>query len=208
MKKILTLLLVIVMCLSFVACGGEKDVVSGFDGKPALNWDSVGKHIERVELTVDNWKEYIKEYSYEVELVEKDAFGEITNSEKVTVYRLGYGTEKYHSLQATIELQHKQTGEIRVFGVNGDIPVANQDICAVSREPFHLEEYECTRISGYLYFVDYPEEVMEEVLSVHDRENYSEPNATIIVSGGMAQILWDVDVDAMVIDSNWSNYFE
>ena len=99
MKKFIVLLLVAVMCLSFVACG-EKDVVSGFDGTPALNWSLVDEHVERVELTVDNWKEYIKEYSYEVELVEKDAFGEITNSEKVTVYRLGYGTEKYHSLQA------------------------------------------------------------------------------------------------------------
>ena len=88
MKKLFALLLAAVMCQSLVACGGGKSVVSGFEGTPALSMKSIADHIERVELTVDNWKDYIKEYSYDVEMVEKDAFGEITKREKMTVYRL------------------------------------------------------------------------------------------------------------------------
>ena len=103
MKKMLALLLAAVMCLLLAACGGGKEVVSGFDGTPALNLASVGEHISRVELTTDNWKDYIKEYNYNVEIVEKDAFGEIIKKETVTLYRLGYGTEKYHCLSAIIE---------------------------------------------------------------------------------------------------------
>ena len=37
MKKFFTLLLALTMCLSLAACGGGKEVVSGFDGTPSLN---------------------------------------------------------------------------------------------------------------------------------------------------------------------------
>ena len=40
-------------------------VVSGFDGTPALNAALVHEHIDRVELTTDNWREYIKVYQYD-----------------------------------------------------------------------------------------------------------------------------------------------
>ena len=210
MKKILALLLAAVMCLSFASCGGGKEVVSGFDGTPALNMNSVDEHITRVELTVDNWKDYIKEYSYDVEIVKKDAFGEVTEKEKVTVYRLGYGTEKYHCLSATIELKHKQTGAIILLGSSlpSNIVV---DIHAVQSEPFNLDEYECTRIKGYMYFVNYSEEVMEEVLNVYDRQNAHRANAEIIISSSSMEGTWSVDCEAKVIESDsddWKEYFE
>ena len=210
MKKLFALLLAAVMCLSLVACGGGKSVVSGFEGTPALSMKSIGDHIERVELTVDNWKDYIKEYSYDVEMVEKDAFGEVTKREKMTVYRLGYGTERYHCLSATIELKHKQTGEILLLG---EMLASNivEDIGAVRLEPFHLDEYECTRIKGYLYFIDYPEEVMEEVVTVYDRWGYNAANASITITSKSFEGSWDVDCDAKMIESNsddWKKYFE
>ena len=185
-------------------------VVPGFEGTPALNAALVGEHIDRVELTVDNWSEYIKEYSYEVEIVEKDAFGEITNTEKVTVYRLGYGTERYYCLSATIELKHKETGEIILFGESLASNLV-EDIEAVSQTPFNLEEYECTRIKGCIYFVDYPKEVFEEVLEVYDRQYYDRANASITVTSDWMEGSWSLDTDAMVIESNsddWSDYFE
>ena len=210
MKKLLALLLAAVMCLSLVACGGGKGVVSGFEGTPALSMKSIGDHIERVELTVDNWKDYIKEYSYDVEMVEKDAFGEVTKREKKTVYRLGYGTERYHCLSATIELKHKQTGEILLLGERLASNIV-EDTGAVRLEPFHLDEYECTRIKGYLYFIDYPEEVMEEVVTVYDRWGYNVANASITITSKSFEGSWDVDCDAKMIESNsddWKKYFE
>lgn len=210
MKKLIALLLISVMCLSICACGSEQEVVSGFGGIPALNWNSVGEHITRVELTVDNWKDYIKEYNYEVEIVEKDAFGEITKVEKLTVYRLGYGTEKYYCLSAIIELKHKQTGEILLFGENLASNIV-EDTCAVQYEPFNLDEYECTRIKGYIYFIDYSEEVMEEVLNVYDRKRASSANAEIKIFRSSIQGSWDVDCEAKVIEStsdDWKKYFE
>lgn len=209
MKKLLALLLTAMMCFSLSACGG-KEVVSGFEGTPALSMKSIGDHIERVELTVDNWKDYIKEYSYDVEMVEKDAFGEVTKREKMTVYRLGYGTERYHCLSATIELKHKQTGEILLLGERLASNIV-EDIGAVRLEPFHLDEYECTRIKGYLYFIDYPEEVMEEVVTVYDRWGYNAANASITITSKSFEGSWDVDCDAKMIESNsddWKKYFE
>lgn len=198
------------LCLSMVACSSGKKVVTGYDGTPALNLDTVNKHITRVELTVDNWRNYIKEYSYDVEIVEKDAFGEIVKAENVTIYRLGYGTEKYYCLSATIELKHKQTGEIVTFGKNLPTNLV-KDICAVQYEPFQLNEYECTRIAGYMYFIDYSEEVMKEVLDIHDRRYAEEANAQIVISCSVFEGSWDVDCDAKVIESNtdnWNKYFE
>ena len=217
MKKWMAILLVAVMCLSLAACGsssgsggGGRDVISGFDGSPALNLNTVGKHITRVELTVDNWKEYIKEYSYTVEVVERDAFDEITKQETVTVYRLGYGTDKYHCLSATIELKHKQTDKIILLGetLPGNLV---KDINAVHTEPLHLDEYECTRIKGYIYFIDYPEETLEKVINVFDRQYYQRANGYILVSSKSFEGNWNVDSDAKVIESNsddWKKHFE
>lgn len=221
MKRLLILLFATILCLSIAACSnvkivsGGKDVVTGYEvgtgnATPALNLNVVNKHISRVELTVDNWRDYIKEYSYDVEIVEKDAFGEIVKAENITIYRLGYGTEKYYCLSATIELKHKQTGEIVTFGERLPTNLV-EDICAVQYKPFQLNEYECTRIAGYMYFIDYSEEVMKEVLKVYDRGTIYGGNASITVSKNGFDGVWNVDCDAKVIESrsdNWSKYFE
>ena len=111
---------------------------------------------------------------------------------------------------AAIELKHQQTGEIITFG---EVLPANivDDICAVQLEPFNLDEYECTRIKGYMYFVDYPEEVIEEVLNVYDRWSAYQANALITVTSRSLEGSWDVDCEAKVIESNtddWKKYFE
>lgn len=180
--------------------------VPGFDGTPALNEALVEEHLERVELTVDNWREYIKVYSYDVEVVEKDAFGEITNTEKHTVIRMGYGTEQYHYLDAIIELQHKQTGETVIYA-----PASHQGRSFILTAEMDLEEYDCTRIKGYLYFIDYPEEVMTQVLNVYDRTGATRENAEIQVTSGSFEGTWRVDCDAMVISNgsgSFGDYFE
>lgn len=181
-------------------------VIPGFDGTPALNAVLVGEHIDRIELTVDNWRDYIKVYQYDVEVVEKDAFGEVTNTEASTVIRLGYGTEQYHYLDAIIELQHKETGEITTYG-----PASHLGKSFILDSSIDLDEYECTRIKGYLYFFDFTEEVIEEVIDVYDRWNKSSTHAEIKVTSGSFEGTWGVDCDAKVIENdsgNWSDYFE
>ncbi len=181
-------------------------VVSGFDGTPALNAALVHEHIDRVELTTDNWRDYIKVYQYDVEVVEKDAFGEVTNTEVSTVIRLGYGIEQYHYLDAIIELQHKETGEITIYG-----PASHQGKSFILDSSIDLDEYECTRIKGYLYFFDFTEEVIEEVIDVYDRWNKSSTYAEIKVTSGSFEGTWGVDCDAKVIENdsgNWSDYFD
>lgn len=209
MKRIVPVLMVL-LCLILSGCAG-KTVVKGFDGTPALNMKTVSEHIDRVELTVDNWQDYIKEYSYEVETVQRDAFDEIIAQETATVYRLGYGTDRYHCLSATIELKHKQTGEIITFGAGLPFNIV-EDIDAARLEPFHLDEYECTRIKGYMYFIDYPQEVLDEVTDRYDRQDsLGDANGTIAVTGSSVEGSWDIDCDAKVIESNsddWKKYFE
>ena len=164
MKKLLALLLAAVMCLSLAACGGgttdtqTKNPVllyyesSVLNTNVFINIDKLADILEIVELTTDNWREYIKVYSYSVETVETDAFGEVTSSETNTYYQLGAGNERYHCFEdVAIEQKNKETGELTIYEFNyageDDIP-----------EDFNLDNYECTRIQGKLVFADLPEE--------------------------------------------------
>ena len=178
-------------------------VIPGFDGTPALNAVLVADHIDRIELTVDNWSDYLKVYQYDVVKVEKDAFDEVISTETESVTRLGFGTEQYYCLDATIELQHKETGEFITYSGTG------HDF--VLRDPIDLEEYECTRIKGYLYFFDFTEEVMDEVLNKYDSWNTNNGNAEIQVTSSGLERTWRVDCEGKVIENasgSWSNYFE
>ncbi len=182
MKKFVTFLLVVVMLFSMVACSNtqtpqtnesqdpsntlppkttedqyEKNnlVITDRDGRPGINSDLFGNLIERVELTLENWKNYICVVSYDVTTVIKDAFDEIISTITETKYCLGATTDRYHSfgfLSTAIELKHKETGEIQIieFDYYGQY---------VDSE-FDLNDYDCTRIKGHLYFLDLPEEVI------------------------------------------------
>lgn len=178
-------------------------VIPGFDGTPALNAALVGEHIDRVELTTDNWREYLRIYYYDVEVVTKDAFGEVINTETKNITHLGYGTDQYHCLDAVIELQHKETGEFITFsGVGHDF---------VLRDAIELDAYECTRIKGYLYFFVFSEEVMEEVLNKYDSWNSNNGSANIQVTSSGLERTWRVDCEGKVIENasgSWSDYFD
>ena len=109
--------------------------------------------VETIELTTENWREYIKAYSYNIEKVEKDAFGEIVSTEIITQYMLGAGNERYHFFNGVaIELKNKETGELTIYEFNhGDGYSISADL--------NLDNYECTRIQGNLYFLNFPDEI-------------------------------------------------
>ena len=178
-------------------------VIPGFDGTPALNAVLVSEHIDRIELTVDNWKDYIKVYQYDVEVVEKDAFGEVISTETKTITRLGSGTEQYYCLDATIELQNKETGEFITYDGTG------HDF--ILRDLIDLDAYECTRIKGYLYFFDFTDEVMEEVLNKYGNWDSNNGSAEIQVTDSGFEGTWRVDCEGKVIENgsgSWSDYFD
>ena len=185
-----------------------KMVVSGFDGTPALNAALVKEHISRVELTVDNWRDYFKVYSYEVEVIERDTFGEITKTEKSTVSRLGYGTERYYGFDdVAIELKHKETGEVTIYGSASHLGKS----FFFYQEPINLDDYECTRIKGYIYFIDYPEEVFEKVLDIHDRWAKDRANGGIQITSSSFEGTWTVDSVSKLIENasgSWNDYFD
>lgn len=140
---------------------------------PVLLYDSNGKAyfnkkvlpdlVETIELTTENWREYIKAYSYNIEKVEKDAFGEVVSTQIETQYMLGAGNERYHLFDGVvIELKNKETGELTSYEFYNYGYRMSAD--------FNLDNYECTRIQGNLYFLNFP----DEIFSVSDSFDFAE----------------------------------
>ena len=180
MKKIVVLLLAAIMCLSLVACGSgempntddnsvtqqgeplggesteseiknetvddaestttdgsnreEAPFIVFYEDREWFNLIKFKTDVEIIELTVENWKNYIKVCSYDRCL-------------------LGAGKERYHCFENVImELKHKETGEVTTFEFDYDgYSVAND---------FSLDAYECTKIEGYLYYLNFPEDAL------------------------------------------------
>ena len=169
MKKLLALLLAAVMCFSLVACGDENEQTknpvllyyesSVVNTNVFINIAKLADILEIVELTTENWNEYIKVYSYSIEKVETNAFDEVVSTEVITYKQLGAGNERYHCFEdVAIELKNKETGELisYKFGTAG-ISLEKMP------EGFNLDDYDCTRIQGKLVFADLPEESLYTV---------------------------------------------
>ena len=167
MKKRILLLLTVTLCVFLCACGGigngdkNASILTEKEGVVCINRDKFSEILERVELTTENWSEYIKVYSYDEERITRDAFGEVTSSEIIKHYCIGAGNERYHQFQdAVLELKNKETGELTVYYLDRH---DEYDGCYVS-EDFNLADYECTRIKGRLYFVNIPAEALHSPL--------------------------------------------
>ena len=174
MKKALSLLLALVICLSLCACGEDQGTNSQSPNESNTNQPeeealimqnpNYGTYINMrrfnelmtiVELTTENWMEYIEVCSYTVVRTQKDDFGEIISTEAITHYELGAKGNTYYNLRDfVIELKDKTTGELQTYKENNDSYVATVE------EGFSLDAYECTRIKGTLYLVDIPEEAI------------------------------------------------
>ena len=131
--------------------------------KPLIYYDAGGEahideevfpeRLEYVNLSTDNWREYIKaySYSYEEEKVEKDIFGEITSTEIVTHtgHVLAVDNERYHSHDRIfIELKDKSTGDLTIYCLT--------HMGATIGEDFDIDNYECTRVTGRICFLNVP----------------------------------------------------
>ncbi len=196
MKKIISLLLAVVMCLSLVACGGEsKDSLILYkDGVPHINIKKLPDILEIVELTTDNWKEYIKTYSYSIETVEKNAFDEVISTETTTYYQLGAGSERYHCFEdVAIELKNITTGDLIIY----EFDEAGEDDIP---EDFNLNNYECTRIMGKLVFVNLPQESLYS-------ESWTD-NMCFRISQGAAYYTLSIDNGTNALNSRITVYLD
>lgn len=168
----------------------ETQLIStDLNGEPCLNVNLVGEILERIELTTENWRDYIRVYSYDFEMVAKDAFGEVVNSEVITENCLGYGVERYHAFDAVIELKHKQTGELTTYTMRNNPCTYEID------SNMNLDDYECTRIEGYFYFVDIPEELIVKV----DREGTYVSNSYFKIGDSSFNTTWYLDCEAKFV---------
>lgn len=169
MKNKLILTLAAVLCVSLCACGASSENQSGNkvnkssvlvekDNMVCIKREKFSELLERIELTTENWKDYVHFYSCDEEVVHKDAFGEIISTETITHYCIGAGNQRYHQFQdAIIELKNKETGELTIYNLGYD------NTCEVP-EDFNLDNYDCTRAKGRLYFVDIPLEALHSPL--------------------------------------------
>lgn len=172
----------------------ENNLISaGPSGDPCLNAALAGTIIESVELTTENWSNYLTVYNYSFEVVAKDAFGEIVTSETVPATCLGYGTDRYHAIDATIELKHKETGELVTFQFIGNPFSVDTN--------FNPNDYECTRIQGHIYFFDIPEELIVKV----DREGTYISNSYFMIGDSSFSTTWYLDIEAKVVKVRTSN---
>ena len=168
MKKLIAWCVVMLLSISLVACGssannenstGDRKIPAGvvgkdLNGETCIKEKKFGTLIEKVELTADNWQDYLHLFSYDEVTIERDAFGEIVSEYTNPVTVLGVKSSRYHTFSShtAIELFHKETGGRKVyeFYYNG----AHVDA------EFDLADYEFSRIQGEIYFFDIPEEVI------------------------------------------------
>lgn len=94
MKKKIVLLLATVLSISLCACGGGESSSGSNAGTKAeesekeviITKEELETYSEYIELTTENWNEYIE--IVEKEVVEKDAFGEETGKNIMSYVRL------------------------------------------------------------------------------------------------------------------------
>jgi hypothetical protein len=81
-----------------------------------------------VELTAENWKEYLSVSSYTKKSVQTDAFDEVVSTEISTVYYLGAKNDQYCNFRnVVIELKDRQSGDLLTYRTSGDDPITVEE---------------------------------------------------------------------------------
>lgn len=166
----------------------ENDLIIKTDGGPCINANRFAELVETVELTTENWREYIDTSFNTYERIdEKNAFGEVTATSMRTTCHMMAKTDKYFQFVGTeerpaaIELKHKTTGEVLIEPLEGWdylLPYSVKNADDSFFEKYNMDNYDCTRIQGTLYIVDIPEEaivdsgddLVEMMVSVANKE--------------------------------------
>ena len=79
MKKVIALTFTFLICISFCSCGGAENTGRNNGNKEiTITKEELAKHSEYIELTTENWEEFIEIKKEDV--IETDAFGEETGT--------------------------------------------------------------------------------------------------------------------------------
>ena len=137
----------------------------------AIKSTHFGECFDKVELTIDNWKNYIQVISYSREEKEIDAFGEVVSTHTEDCWVFGMQTEKFYGYEdVVIELKNLETGEKVIINFDEDHFVFGQpndddNVGAGGNYipldgDFDINKYECTRIKGRVHLGTPPEEAI------------------------------------------------
>lgn len=219
MKKTLSLLLVLALFFSLCACDKESTKQTKrqsdkssllMDGNgyyhdseyKIIKYSRFGECIkEVVELTTDNWSEYINLISYAEEVIEYDTFGEITDQYYVDKIAFGFSSDKYYYRyeDVAVEFEHKTTGEKTIYEIrNGEF--YNTD--------FDINQYTCSRIKGRIYVVEIPEEA---ILETPPKPDYPYTYTSIVIGSEGSEAPYEINPHTRVIHhngtENWQEKF-
>ena len=123
-------------------------VVLGRDGIKGINYSRFGECFTVISLTIDNWSDYIDVLTYNKGIVPTEIVEETVLVAKTDKY---YRFEKF-----LIQLKNNETGEIILYAFNDDCWGQGDKL----PKDFNLKNYECVGITGKIYFVNIPEEVI------------------------------------------------
>ena len=153
MNKVILILLVLGLFLCLCACGDEQKkshesnnnasgestsqpeeealILSNLEnGTPMINIKRFRELLSSVELTAENWTDYIEVCTYTKEDITRDDFGEIISTKVTTCYELGAkGNKHYNFRDFVIELKSKTTGELVTYKGSNEayIPEVKED---------------------------------------------------------------------------------
>ncbi len=173
MKKLLVALLVGVMSFSFVACGG-KDSQQGTEqtdknnnnkferetteeGYVVISKKEFASYITKVELTTENWKEYLE--IVELKEEERNGFGEVVNSE-TSIECTAKNVIGCYFDDVAIDFNVIETGE-KVYCEGQFHRVITPNDYNDSWEGYTVDDFACEKIVGtLLMFKGVPDECL------------------------------------------------
>ena len=166
MKKLLALLMALVLCFSFAACGNEAveepDDTTGetteekieiaweeIDGKRVIPESEFAKCLKVVTLTEDNWQDYLKVMTVEHEVFDSEGVSTLSYEQCV----LGVEGKYYYLADFAMSLKLLSTGYVYQYTSNPTF----------YEKDLKMEDLECLSVSGTLIILDIP----LDVISIH-----------------------------------------
>ena len=153
MKKIISLLLIVLMGISLCACGKRIYLTNGNIIVPKKE---LATYITKVELTTENWTDYIEVVEKTEE--HKNAFGDVVSTTTQNEWVIKNAQMSYFDGFA-MELTVNETGEkVIMKGAAGRLtPESNIDWFYFQN--FTMDDLTCSRVIGVLYILNAPEDI-------------------------------------------------
>ena len=176
-NKLLILLVMIMMSISLCACGGEagsaenKNEVTS-NGQPIVTQKELAQYIRKVEITEENWKDYID--IIEEEIVTKNPFGEVVDTSVRREWGCKVGNCVCYSDDFAIELKWNSDkiypwgekgssifmqGSGSTFDDSGAQEGYYEKMNPERNVDYVQEDYLFARAKGYVLIMELPEEL-------------------------------------------------